>query len=101
MGKNYSGSDLSREDKRMLSSNINKVKKILSEKGCTNFDFNYNFHYFSGFFTSKNGQPYYICSNDTRMGVGLYYRKVRDYKDYCGQTNNHISNINELKGKNF
>lgn len=102
MSKNYSGSDLSKNDKSTLNSYIRKIKKILTEKGCSNFDFHYGFHYVSGFFTAKNGTMYYICSNDTRFGsFSWYYRTVKHYKDYSGGSNNHIDCIDKLKEKNF
>lgn len=102
MAKNYSGSDLSRESKAQLSKWIREIKKVLTEKGCTNLDFHYGFHYLSGFFTSANEKIYYIASRDTRMGeLRLYYRTAKDYKDYRGGFNNNLNDISDLKDCNF
>lgn len=102
MSKNYSGSDLPSESKTQLKKWINQFKKVLTEKGCTNLDFHYGFHFLSGFFTAPSGQIYYIGSNDTRDGVlRSYYRTAKSYKDYTGGCNHSLESIEKLKTVNF
>lgn len=96
--KNYSGTDLSQQDKKKLRGWISEIKKVLTEKGCTNLDFYYGFHFIGGFFTSKDGQMFNIGTYDTRFGdFKIYYRTVKSYKDYSGGTNITYSSISELK----
>jgi hypothetical protein len=99
--KNYSGSDLSQAAKKILKSQINKVKKHLTSIGATNLEFSYGFYYFSGFFTSKTGQIYYLCSYDIRYDslTKLYYRTAKNYSDFTGGMNQHgdIENLKSLR----
>lgn len=102
MAKNYSGSDLSPQDKKRLRGYISEIRKILNEKSCTNIDFSYGFHYLSGFFTAKDGQMYYIMSRDTRFGCcDIIYRTVKSYRDFTGGMNHNLNSIQELKNINF
>lgn len=102
MSKNYSGSDLPSESKTQLKKWINQIKKILTEKNCTNLDFHYGFHYFSGFFTAPSGQIYYISSFDIRGGgEKMYYRTAKSYKDFTGGANRSLESIEKLKTVNF
>ena len=101
MAKNYSGGDLSQSDKRKLSGFIREIKKILVERECTNIELYYGFHFISGFFTSKNGQIYYIGSSDTRFDFKIYYRTAKSYKDFKGGQNISLNNILDLKTVRF
>lgn len=101
MAKNYSGGDLSQSDKRKLSGFIREIKKILVERECTNIELCYGFHFISGFFTSKNGQIYYIGSSDTRSDFRIYYRTAKSYKDFTGGQNISLNNILDLKTVRF
>lgn len=91
--KNYSGSDLSNEFKTWVRKEFNRLKKILTEKGCTNIELNYGFYYFSGFFTAPSGQIYYISCSDVRHFIydRLLIRTAKHYKDFTGGSNNYVS----------
>ena len=90
--KNYSGSDLSSEFKSFARKEFNRFKKLLTSKGCTNFDFSYGFYYFSGFFTAPSGQIYYLSCSDVRhFGYKqLLIRTAKTYNDFTGGVNNFI-----------
>jgi hypothetical protein len=93
----YKGSDLSPAFKSFYKKEIKRITKILTDKGCTNIQFNYGFYFFSGFFTTATNQIYYINSGDTRDGYRkLLYRTAKDYKDYSGGFNRWI-NPEDLK----
>ena len=99
--KNYSGSDLSQEFKSWFRKEKNRITKELTAIGCTNIELNYGFYYFSGFFTSKSGQVYYMSCSDVRhfpYGL-LLYRTAKDYKDFRGGSNQYVNskNLNEMK----
>jgi len=97
MARNYSGSDLSQEFKNFFKKEKRRIVKVLTEMGCTDIKINYGFYFFSGFFTSKTGQVYYLSSPDVRFGYDrILYRTAKNYKDYTGGGNNYV-NVNELK----
>ena len=100
--KDYSGSDLSSEFKSFYKKEINKIKKILIEKGCTNIETSCQFNYFFGFFTSKSGQIYYFSCSDVRhFGYKqILYRTATSYKDFTGGTNEYVKPT-ELNKINF
>jgi hypothetical protein len=87
--KNYSGSDLSEAFKDFFRREKNRLSKIFREKGCTKFEMNYGFNYFSGFFTSPSGQIYYFSCSDVRYSGydTLLIRTAKDYNDFTGGYN--------------
>jgi hypothetical protein len=89
--KNYSGSDLGQDFKDFFRKEKNRLNLILKEKGCTNFQLNYGFYYFSGFFTSPSGQVYYIsCSDIRHFGYKkLLIRTAKNYSDFTGGSNQY------------
>ena len=90
---NYSGSDLGEDFKKFFNNEKRRLKNILKEKGCTNIKIGYGFYYFSGFFTSPSGQPYYFSCSDVRhFGyTKLLIRTAKDYKDYSGGYNQYCN----------
>jgi hypothetical protein len=90
--KNYSGSDLGQDFKDFFRKEKARITKALKEMNCTNIEMNYGFYYFSGFFTSASGQPYYFSCSDVRhFGYSqLLYRTVKNYNDYCGGQNCYV-----------
>jgi hypothetical protein len=97
----YKGNDLSPDFIKWVTKEIKRISSILKSKGCTNIKLDYNFYYFSGFFTSESGQIYYISSMDQRFypSADYLYRKADSYKDYSGKTNMYINKnkLNEIR----
>jgi hypothetical protein len=95
--KNYSGSDLSNDFKIWARKEFNRLKKILTEKNCTNIQLNYGFYYFSGFFTAPSGQIYYISCSDVRHESynRLLIRTAKSYSDFTGGQNNFVKTDKE------
>lgn len=93
----YKGSDLSPAFKSAFRMEKNRITKHLTSIGCTEIKFDYGFEYFSGFFTSKSGQVYYLSASTDKVGNydQLMYRTARNYKDFSGGTNQWV-NRNEL-----
>jgi hypothetical protein len=91
--KHYSGNDLGQDFKEFFRLESNRIKKHLKSIGGTKIELSMQFYYFSGFFTSKSGQVYYISSSDVRhFGYDkLLYRTAKDYKDYSGGSNQYVS----------
>ena len=89
----YTGSDLGEDFKEFFRIEGNRIKRFLKSIGCTNIQLSMNFYYFSGFFTSKTGQVYYISCSDVRhFGyTQLLYRTAQHYKDYTGGHNQYVS----------
>ena len=89
----YKGSDLGNEFKEFFRIETNRIKRHLKSIGCTKIEFSMQFYYFSGFFTSKTGQVYYLSSSDVRhFGYSqLLYRTAQHYKDYTGGSNQYVS----------
>ncbi len=89
--KNYSGSDLSPEFKSWARKEFNRIKKLLTARGCTDIQLNYGFYYWSGFFTSPSGQIYYLSCSDVRHWEynRLLIRTAQHYKDYTGGSNDY------------
>jgi hypothetical protein len=89
----YTGSDLGQDFKEFFRIESNRIKKHLKSIGCTKIELSMNFYYFSGFFTSKSGQVYYISCSDVRhFGYNqLLYRTALHYKDYTGGHNQYVS----------
>lgn len=90
---NYSGSDLGQDFKEFFRLETNRIRKHLKSLGCTKIEFSMGFYYFSGFFTSKSGQVYYLSCSDVRhFGYEtLLYRTAQHYKDYTGGSNQYVS----------
>lgn len=97
----YKGSDLSSEFKSWFRKEKKRITNILASNGCSEIKLDYGFYYFSGFFTSKSGQVYYISCSDVRhFGYKqLLYRTAKNYKDYSGGCNQYIdiNKLNEMK----
>ena len=93
MKKNYSGSDLGQDFKDFFRKEKARLKKIFTEKGCTNFEMNYGFYFFSGFFTSPSGQAYYFSASDLRFFnySNLLIRTANDYTDFTGGINQYCN----------
>jgi len=89
--KNYSGSDLGNDFKEFFRKEKRRLQSIFKEKGCSNFQMNYGFYYFSGFFTSPSGQVYYFSCSDVRhWGYDkLLIRTAKDYNDFTGGSNQY------------
>lgn len=89
--KNYSGSDLGQDFKDFFKREKTRLTKIFKEKGCTDIQMNYGFYYFSGFFTSPSGQPYYFSCFDVRHFNydRLLIRTAKHYQDYSGGSNQY------------
>ena len=89
--KNYSGSDLGQDFKDFFKREKTRLTKIFKEKGCTDIQMNYGFYYFSGFFTSPSGQPYYFSCSDVRHFNydRLLIRTAKHYQDYSGGSNQY------------
>lgn len=77
----------------------NRVKKALTEIGCRDIEFSVNHFEVSFFFTSDNGQAWYGHLNDVRWFGDIYIRRAKDYKDYRGDSNIHISDIANFKNE--
>jgi len=90
---NYKGSDLGQDFKDFFKRETARITKHLKKIGCTDIEFSMQFYYFSGFFTSKSGQAFYLSSSDVRhFGYSnLLYRTAKDYKDYTGGSNQYVS----------
>ena len=90
--KNYSGSDLGQDFKDFFKKEKTRITKALAKMGCTKIEMGYGFYYFSGFFTSPSGQPYYFSCSDVRHFPykQLLYRTAKDYSDYTGGSNCYI-----------
>jgi len=99
--KNYSGSDLSDNFKVWFRKEKNRITKTLKLLGCTKIELNYGFYYFSGFFTSKSGQVYYMSCSDVRHFPynNLLYRTAKDYNDFTGGANQYINpkDLNKIR----
>ena len=95
--KNYSGSDLGQDFKDFFRKEKTRISKTLKNLGCSNIEMYYGFYFFSGFFTSKNGQAYHFSCSDVRhFGYEkLLYRTAKNYNDYTGGSNHYI-NVNKL-----
>lgn len=97
----YRGSDLSPTFKTWFRKESKRITKILTAKGCTNIEFDYGFYYFSGFFTAKSGQIYYMSCSDVRFSpINNYlYRTAKSYTDYSGGSNQYIAsdNLEDMK----
>jgi hypothetical protein len=96
--KNYSGRDLGQDFKDFFRKEKRRITENLKSLGCTNIEMNYGFYYFSGFFTSSSGQPYYFSCSDVRHWSyeKLLYRTVKDYNDFTGGYNQYV-NVSDLK----
>jgi hypothetical protein len=90
--KNYSGRDLSPEFKSWARKEFNRIRKVLTARGCTNVQLSYGFYYWSGFFTSPSGQVYYLSCSDVRYFdySMLLIRTAESYTDYRGGSNQYI-----------
>lgn len=88
----YKGSDLGADFKEFFRKEKNRITRNLKAMGCTKIELDYGFYYFSGFFTSKTGQVYYLsCSDIRHWGYEkLLYRTAKDYKDYTGGQNMYV-----------
>ena len=87
--KNYGGSDLSDNFKNFFRREKRRLQTHFKSKGCTNFQMNYGFYFFSGFFTSPSGQAYYFSCDDVRWFgyTQLLIRTAKDYNDFTGGSN--------------
>ena len=90
--KHYTGSDLGQDFRTFYTKETNRIKKVLTEMGCTNIEFSRQFYYFSGFFTAPSGQVYYMSCSDVRHFPyeKLLYRTAATYKDYTGGHNCYV-----------
>lgn len=90
--KNYKGSDLDESFKDLYRKEMRIIKATLTKLGCTNIESSMQFYYYYGFFTAPSGQEYYFNSRDVRFepNAPLLYRKVKDRKDFTGQTNQYV-----------
>lgn len=95
--KNYGGSDLGQDFKDFFRREKKRIGGILKELGCTDFEMNYGFYYFSGFVRFSNGQLYYFSCSDVRhFGYNqLMIRTAKDNRDFTGGSNNHIDKSKE------
>jgi len=91
--KNYSGSDLGQDFKDFFRKEKARLSAIFKEKGCTDFQMNYGFYYFYGFFTSPSGQAYYFSCSDIRHFDynQLLIRTAKNYTDWTGGPNQWCS----------
>lgn len=89
---NYKASGLSKEFLTFYTKETKRIKKVLTEMGCTKIEFSRGFYYFSGFFTAPSGQVYYMSCSDIRHFAyeKLMYRTAKDYKDYTGGHNCYV-----------
>jgi hypothetical protein len=87
----YKGSDLGQDFKDWFHKEKRRLTAILKEKGCTDIKLDYGFYYFSGFFTSPSGQPYYMSCSDVRHFPyeQLLIRTAKHYKDFTGGSNQY------------
>lgn len=90
--KNYGGSDLGQDFKDFFRKEKKRIGAILREKGCTAFEMNYGFYYFSGFFASPSGQMYYFSCSDVRHFDynQLLIRTAKDNRDFTGGSNGYV-----------
>ena len=61
------------------------IKKTLKNKGFLDIQIKKGYQYFSGFFTSKSGQIYYISYSEGQKDFLI--RTAKSYKDYSGGIN--------------
>lgn len=68
-----------------------EFKKELESANATNIEFHVGHFEISGFFTVGT-QAWYFMFGDVRFHnhASMYYRKVKDYKDYTGEMNQWI-----------
>ena len=94
----YKGTDLSPAFKSAFRKEKSRISKHLTSIGCTEIKIDYGFEHFSGFFTSKSGQVYYLSASTDKVGnyEQLLYRTARNYKDFSGGGNQWI-NRNDLE----
>jgi len=98
----YKGKDLSPQFKEFFRTEKRRITENLTKLGCSKIELDYGFYYFSGFFTSASGQVYYLSVSDLRHFPyeRIMYRTAKDYKDYCGGTNQYVDK-NEIKKMNL
>ncbi len=91
--KHYTGSDLGQDFRTFFTKEKRRIKKVLTEMGCTNLEMSRQFYYYCGFFTSPSGQTYYFSISDVRHGFNdgkLMYRTAKDRKDFRGGANQWV-----------
>ena len=94
--KNYTGSDLGQDFRTFYAKEKKRITSQLTAMNCKDIQMSRQFYYYSGFFTTAEGQPYYFSISDVRFfpQASMLYRKVRDYKDYTGGANCFLAGHN-------
>ena len=99
--KDYTGSDLGQDFRTFYAKEKKRITSQLTAMNCKDIQMSRRFYYYSGFFTTAEGQPYYFTIQDVRFTPKtlMYYRKVRDYEDYTGGANCYMQghDMNEMR----
>ena len=97
--KNYSASGLSPAFVGYSAQIFKKIRRILAFCECRDVKLSRQYYYWSGFFTDKDDQKWYISSLDWRDAADrtrFYIRKVKDYNDFVGSQNIWLKSVDQI-----